>query len=119
MVCLIKPQFEAGREKVGKNGVVREPKVHEEVIRKVIDYTGCIGLTPLALEFSPIRGPEGNLEYLLYLEKSAEPPEEIRGLTEREAEGILRQVTEESAGLSREETWSRSIENIVKESHRI
>ena len=69
LVCLIKPQFEAGREKVGKKGVVRDPKVHEEVIHKVIDYAAEIGLESLDLEFSPIKGPEGNIEYLLHLKK--------------------------------------------------
>ena len=69
IVCLIKPQFEAGREKVGKKGVVRDPKVHEEVIEKVIDFAATVGLESLELEFSPIKGPEGNIEYLLHLLK--------------------------------------------------
>ncbi|MGI6093830.1 MAG: TlyA family RNA methyltransferase [Lachnospiraceae bacterium] len=69
IVCLIKPQFEAGREKVGKKGVVRDPAVHEEVIRKVIAYASEISLAVRNLEFSPIKGPEGNIEYLLYLQK--------------------------------------------------
>jgi 23S rRNA (cytidine1920-2'-O)/16S rRNA (cytidine1409-2'-O)-methyltransferase len=69
VVCLIKPQFEAGREKVGKHGVVRDKKVHAEVIRKVIDYASNIGFTVLGLDYSPIKGPEGNIEYLAYLEK--------------------------------------------------
>ncbi len=69
IVCLIKPQFEAGREKVGKKGVVRDKKVHEEVIRMVMDYAISIELVPLALDFSPIKGPEGNIEYLLHLTK--------------------------------------------------
>lgn len=72
IVCLIKPQFEAGREKVGKKGVVREPEVHEEVIQKVTAYAGSIALEPLHLEFSPIKGPEGNIEYLLHLQKREE-----------------------------------------------
>ena len=69
IVCLIKPQFEAGREKVGKKGVVRDPKVHEEVIEKVIDFAASVGLESRELEFSPIKGPEGNIEYLLHLLK--------------------------------------------------
>lgn len=68
IVCLIKPQFEAGREKVGKKGVVREKSVHLEVIRMVMDFAVSIGFEILNLEFSPIRGPEGNIEYLLYLQ---------------------------------------------------
>ena len=67
MVCLIKPQFEAGREKVGKKGVVRDPAVHEEVINTVIDFVKEIGFYVLHLEFSPIKGPEGNIEYLIHI----------------------------------------------------
>ena len=67
VVCLIKPQFEAGREKVGKKGVVREKSVHLEVIEMVMDYARSIGFGILGLEFSPIKGPEGNIEYLLYV----------------------------------------------------
>lgn len=69
IVSLIKPQFEAGREKVGKKGVVRDKKVHEEVIELVADYASGIGFDCLDLSFSPIKGPEGNIEYLLYLKK--------------------------------------------------
>ena len=70
VVCLIKPQFEAGREKVGKKGVVRDRAVHEEVIRMVMDYAVSIDFYPLALDFSPVKGPEGNIEYLLFLSKN-------------------------------------------------
>lgn len=70
MVCLIKPQFEAGREKVGKKGVVREPGIHEEVVRKIIVYAEQVGFAVKGLTFSPIKGPEGNIEYLVYLEKA-------------------------------------------------
>ena len=69
MVCLIKPQFEAGREKVGKKGVVRDSTVHEEVIEKVISFAREIGFSVLNLDFSPIKGPEGNIEYLVYIKK--------------------------------------------------
>ncbi len=72
MVCLIKPQFEAGREKVGKKGVVRDAKVHEEVIEKVITYAESIGFSVQGLDFSPVRGPEGNIEYLLFIRRPAE-----------------------------------------------
>ncbi len=72
MVCLIKPQFEAGREKVGKKGVVRDPKVHEEVIEKIVAHVAEIGFFVLNLDFSPVKGPEGNIEYLLYIEKASE-----------------------------------------------
>ena len=74
IVCLIKPQFEAGREKVGKKGVVRDPAVHREVIEKVRDYAMSISLEPRHLSFSPIKGPEGNIEYLGYLSRAEEEP---------------------------------------------
>ena len=77
IVCLIKPQFEAGREKVGKKGVVRDKKVHEEVIEMVVEYAKSIELYPLKLDFSPVKGPEGNIEYLLYLSKNPEDVNEI------------------------------------------
>ena len=67
--CLVKPQFEAGREKVGKKGVVRDPDVHQEVLEHFLDHAKESGFTVLELTYSPIRGPEGNIEYLGYLEK--------------------------------------------------
>lgn len=72
MVCLIKPQFEAGREKVGKKGVVRDAAVHREVIEKVFDFAGEAGFLVLHLTYSPVKGPEGNIEYLVYLKKKQE-----------------------------------------------
>lgn len=72
VVALIKPQFEAGREKVGKHGVVRDKAVHIEVIEMVINYAISIGFEILNLEFSPVKGPEGNIEYLLHLQKHIE-----------------------------------------------
>ena len=72
VVCLIKPQFEAGRDKVGKKGVVRDRKVHKEVIELVMDYAQSIGFVPLNLDFSPVKGPEGNIEYLLHIRNGGE-----------------------------------------------
>lgn len=69
MVCLIKPQFEAGREKVGKKGVVRELSTHIEVVQMIVDYVRNNGFRTLDLSYSPIKGPEGNIEYLLYMTK--------------------------------------------------
>jgi len=69
IVCLIKPQFEAGREKVGKKGVVREPEVHVEVIEGILEYMRTYGYEILGLDHSPVKGPEGNIEYLLYMRK--------------------------------------------------
>lgn len=68
-VCLIKPQFEAGREKVGKKGVVRDATVHIEVIERVVNYAQSIGFTVINLDYSPIKGPEGNIEYLMEIKK--------------------------------------------------
>ncbi len=71
-ICLIKPQFEAGRDKVGKKGVVRDAAVHKEVIHRVFDFTRGVGFKIRGLDFSPIKGPEGNIEYLMYISKSGE-----------------------------------------------
>lgn len=79
IVCLIKPQFEAGREKVGKKGVVRDPEVHEEVIGMVLCHAGELGFRILGIDHSPIRGPEGNIEYLLYMENGGQ---DFPGLTD-------------------------------------
>lgn len=69
MVCLIKPQFEAGREKVGKKGVVRDKAVHEEVVERIIEFASQNGFFVKNLEYSPVKGPEGNIEYLVYIRK--------------------------------------------------
>ena len=92
VVCLIKPQFEAGREQVGKKGVVRDPKVHEEVIRTVLEFAASIGFSVEGLSFSPIKGPEGNIEYLAYLRYEGE---ESRSFPEGMEEKI-HAITEES-----------------------
>lgn len=86
VVCLIKPQFEAGREKVGKKGVVRDPAVHEEVIDKVIAYAKSIGYAVRHLEFSPIKGPEGNIEYLLHIQKQKD---ELPENQEADVKGVV------------------------------
>ena len=70
IVCLIKPQFEAGRENVGKKGVVRDKKIHTQVIETVMEFAKSIGFDILNLDFSPVKGPEGNIEYLLYLQNT-------------------------------------------------
>ena len=117
MVCLIKPQFEAGREKVGKKGVVRDPEVHREVIAKVIDFAGIIGFQVKALEFSPVRGPEGNIEYLLYIRKDAERNEEVDGITEGEGLHRLSEVLEHKNGISTEPSMTALIREIVEKAH--
>ncbi len=90
LVCLIKPQFEAGREKVGKKGVVRDINVHREVIEMIVDYVRTQNLGILALDFSPIKGPEGNIEYLIYLDKGQS------GMSEEEVAARLEEVVAES-----------------------
>ena len=72
-VCLVKPQFEAGREKVGKNGVVRDPATHREVLHNAMGYAAANGFAVRGLDFSPVKGPEGNIEYLMFVQKSGEP----------------------------------------------
>lgn len=114
MVCLIKPQFEAGREKVGKKGVVRERSVHREVIAKVMDFADIVQFEVLGLTWSPIKGPEGNIEYLIFLQKKDcdDVPE-----TEQEAEALLAKVQEEKSGISATEEHMTLISRIVEGSH--
>lgn len=73
VICLIKPQFEAGRDKVGKKGVVREKTTHLEVINSILDFAPTVGFSPMGLGYSPIRGPEGNIEYLALLRCGKHP----------------------------------------------
>ena len=77
LVCLIKPQFEAGKEKVGKNGVVKDSGVHQEVIEKIIDFSKDSGMKVEGVTFSPIKGPKGNIEYLIYCTKDVTESKEI------------------------------------------
>lgn len=74
ILCLIKPQFEAGKDKVGKKGVVRDLAVHREVIESFLEYSAGFGYTVMGLSFSPIKGPEGNIEYLAWLKKGEHSP---------------------------------------------
>lgn len=73
-ICLIKPQFEAGREEVGKKGVVRDRSVHERVIHEILAFASEIGFSVMGLDYSPIRGPEGNIEYICHLKNGVYPP---------------------------------------------
>jgi len=97
MVCLVKPQFETEKEKVGKKGVVRDPQVHKEVLISVLGAMGEIGFQLIDLDFSPIRGPEGNIEYLAYIRKESKEP------------------TPSDSSLSSE--WMDKINDIVARSH--
>ncbi len=78
MVCLVKPQFEAGREKVGKHGVVRDPSTHIEVLERAVGFAKKSGFGIVGIEFSPIKGPQGNIEYLMVLSRS-KPELDISG----------------------------------------
>lgn len=117
MVCLIKPQFEAGRDKVGKKGVVRERKVHSEVVCRMVDYAELIGFSVKGLTYSPIKGPEGNIEYLMWLEKRSEISQEILDMTEKEAIDALLALSESGEGISRKAGWAARIEALVEEAH--
>ena len=108
VVCLIKPQFEAGKDKVGKKGVVRDKKVHLEVVRNIITYAIAIGIEVIGLSFSPIKGPEGNIEYLLYIEKNTE-------MTDTECE-VSEEKTAEAADIY-EEKYALLSEEIVEKAH--
>ena len=117
MVCLIKPQFEAGRDKVGKKGVVRDRSVHIEVVRRIVDYADMIGFSVKGLTYSPIKGPEGNIEYLMWLEKRGEIPEEILDMSEKEAIDGLQELVAAGRGVSREEGQAARIEELVEAAH--
>ena len=117
MVCLIKPQFEAGKEKVGKKGVVREQSVHQEVIEKIYTLADILGFQILGLEYSPIKGPEGNIEYLIHIEKNPEYNEKTLEYTESYVEGMLQDAIEQHIGFGREEGNLLLIKETVKRAH--
>ena len=117
MVCLIKPQFEAGKEKVGKKGVVRDPAVHGEVVHKIIDYADLIGFEVKGLTYSPIKGPEGNIEYLMFIEKKSELPEDMFEMTEADAESKLHGIIAAQSGKSWEQGQEALISQIITEAH--
>ena len=88
LVCLIKPQFEAGREEVGKKGVVRDEAVHREVVQGIVDFAPTLGLSVLGLDYSPIKGPEGNIEYICHMinRPGADVPIDVSALVARSHE---------------------------------
>ncbi len=96
MVCLIKPQFEAGRDKIGKKGVVKDPQIHQTVLEMIVSFAQAQGFAAAGLEYSPIKGPQGNIEYLMYLKKLREAAE-----TEVSALGIA-ELVQRSHTLDRE-----------------
>ncbi|MBQ6590504.1 MAG: TlyA family RNA methyltransferase [Lachnospiraceae bacterium] len=123
MVCLIKPQFEAGREKVGKKGVVRDPKVHEEVIDQALKTAQDNGFSVLGLSWSPIRGPEGNIEYLMYLRKrelsgdGQSPEESAAGTSDSGRTPAVSGPEAEGQGQSPQAPGPHRIREIVRRSH--
>lgn len=116
MVCLIKPQFEAGREKIGKNGVVKEPAIHRNVLHKILDFAAIVGFDFVHLDYSPIRGPEGNIEYLAYFQKGIE---NMGGkvLLEAEAENLLAETITAQSGVSWRMETDRLIAEMVQAAH--
>ena len=117
MVCLIKPQFEAGKEKVGKKGVVRDEKVHVEVIEKIFNFIDILDFEFLALDYSPIKGPEGNIEYLIYIEKKEGLSEAHTEDSETSVLQALREIEENGNGFSKEESNQKIILDTVKAAH--
>lgn len=117
MVCLIKPQFEAGREKVGKKGVVREKRVQQEVIEKIYTLAHILGFKILGLDFSPIKGPEGNIEFLIYLQKDSTRDKELADCTEAMAEARLREEIQKQTGLGCSSQMRESIADRVEKAH--
>ena len=100
VVALVKPQFEAGRENVGKKGVVRDPEAHKTVIREVAAYSREIGFFPAGLTFSPIKGPEGNIEYLLHLLQTGDGAEDV---TDSQIAEVVAEAHEQLNGKGKEE----------------
>ncbi len=113
MVCLIKPQFEAGKDKVGKKGVVRDSQVHSEVVHRIFDFMGVAGFEVLHLDFSPIKGPEGNIEYLIHIRKDPSQNARVAELTEAEGEKQLAIITQEGSGISFEKENNALVEDAV------
>lgn len=109
LVCLIKPQFEAGKEKVGKNGVVKDKKVHTEVIETIIQYMCDRQFEVKGLEFSPIKGPAGNIEYLLYLKNVID--------SEKEGESEKRERVDVDDMGNGDINWLDRIRDVVEKSH--
>ncbi|MDD2971724.1 MAG: TlyA family RNA methyltransferase [Lachnospiraceae bacterium] len=114
MVCLIKPQFEAGKDKVGKKGVVREPGIHKEVVEKIVDFADSLGFRVLQLDYSPIKGPEGNIEYLVHIEKDEEKISQLSEETHSHIEDGSVYIPQR---LSQTAEWAEIIDDIVGKAH--
>ena len=117
IVALIKPQFEAGKGKVGKNGVVRDVSVHEEVIERAVSFADFVGFKILGIDFSPIKGPEGNIEYLMSLEKKDDIPEDVLKLEEKEAIEQFEEAGTKGLWAASEESLKAQIKELAGKSH--
>ena len=117
IVALIKPQFEAGKGKVGKNGVVRDIETHIDVISRTISFADFVGFNVLGIEFSPIKGPEGNIEYLMNLVKKDDIDAEILKLSEKEAIDSFETGKEAGMWLSDTDEWKDRIKTLAGASH--
>ena len=117
IVALIKPQFEAGKGKVGKNGVVRELSVHEEVIERAVSFADYVGFNILGIDFSPIKGPEGNIEYLMSLEKKEDISEDILKLEEKEAIESFEEAGKQGLWIASDESFKAKIKELAGKSH--
>ncbi len=117
IVALIKPQFEAGKGKVGKNGVVRDIETHIDVISRTISFADFVGFNVLGIEFSPIKGPEGNIEYLMNLVKKDDIDAEILKLSEKEAIDSFETGKEAGMWLSDTDEWKDRIKTLAGTSH--
>ncbi|MBQ2626982.1 MAG: TlyA family RNA methyltransferase [Eubacterium sp.] len=119
VVCLVKPQFEAGREKVGKKGVVRDPDVHREVIRQVARYAESIGFAVCGIDYSPIKGPEGNIEYLLYLKKgeASEPDADAQDKVPESDTDTEEPDAVNNSDISAVPVWEQLLRQAVQQAH--
>ncbi|MBQ3105673.1 MAG: TlyA family RNA methyltransferase [Lachnospiraceae bacterium] len=117
MVCLIKPQFEAGREAVGKKGVVRDPRIHCLVIFKIIILAQLLGFVLEGLTYSPVKGPEGNIEYLICLKKTMEKEEALADYTEQRVERELAECMPQDMSFAEDLPFASLIEETVREAH--
>lgn len=114
VICLVKPQFEAGREQVGKKGVVKDPAVHEDVLKRIMLFAEQVGFTIKDLSFSPITGGEGNIEFLLYLAKDLQTDIQ-EGFLAVDRENESNEEMEQNLGLSL--SWINKIHEVIQEAH--
>ncbi|MCR4793075.1 MAG: TlyA family RNA methyltransferase [Lachnospiraceae bacterium] len=117
IVALIKPQFEAGKGKVGKNGVVRDVETHRDVISRTISFADYVGFDVLGIDFSPIKGPEGNIEYLMNLVRKESISDEIMSLSEKEAIEAFEEAGKSGLWLSESPEWKSRCEELAGRSH--